>query len=744
MSTAVAKDRNAENQIVKQTGCMAGFFKLFDRHQFLSAKRLPAPKDVDDSDSEFVASASMKKPEKTRTLTFPSAEVYRLIEPRSPVVVSSRPVEIPPKSPIPVQIFEMNEGGKNSWKFSPRLSLDSRAAFDAAKGSLYRKEAERNSSDDNSRRSTSVIAKLMGIEPMPNSSSYEPITKHVELQRSASESRASREIFQSRLIESNSSDELKVKQRNYVSNDDNNAVNTEKFVTRSNQKRNSKSPQQRKSFYNAADIFPEPNQKLSIYGEIERRLKMKGIDEPMKDLETLKQILEAMQLKGLLHTKPVAPVRNKDEVRGWNYSSSSEPKSPIVLMKPNRRVGQESPPRIRSKSDNRQGVSSVSPRPQRQSIDRNATSPIRGRSNSLVKTKPLSIETPRRVNESVNSRRVSPVSSPRRNVADQTVSNRSPRNRRPVAQSHPKDKNKNSVTVEDESSSSISESTVSTPSHTDTERCKREYTEGRRLLNRCDKLLNSIAEMNASESQLSPVLKSIADMNASESQPSPVSVLDSSFYKDDPCSPSPSPVMKRSISFPVGLEEETGSPDFSSVQSKCEDEFDYSDLIYVSRILKAWTYASEEASNHIFVHLEKQHYLKCKDSTKLSNLQRRLIFDTVTEIMKRYRDFPPWKSFSTKTWQTSQPSLQQISLEIRKLKEHQSSDDLFEVICGVLKKDLAGDASNGWGDCAIEMSDAVLDIERLIFKDLVGESIRDLAELSAKSTYLAPRRKLVF
>lgn len=112
--------------------------------------------------------------------------------------------------------------------------------------------------------------------------------------------------------------------------------------------------------------------------------------------------------------------------------------------------------------------------------------------------------------------------------------------------------------------------------------------------------------------------------------------------------------------------------------------------------------------------------------------------------MKRYRDFPPWKSFSTKTWQTSQPSLQQISLEIRKLKEHQSSDDLFEVICGVLKKDLAGDASNGWGDCAIEMSDAVLDIERLIFKDLVGESIRDLAELSAKSTYLAPRRKLVF
>ncbi|KAK1355780.1 hypothetical protein POM88_049036 [Heracleum sosnowskyi] len=59
-----------------------------------------------------------------------------------------------------------------------------------------------------------------------------------------------------------------------------------------------------------------------------------------------------------------------------------------------------------------------------------------------------------------------------------------------------------------------------------------EYKEGRRLLDRCDKLLNSIAEMNATESQ-----------------PSPVSVLDSSYYKDD-SSLSPSPVIKRHLSYP--------------------------------------------------------------------------------------------------------------------------------------------------------------------------------------------------
>lgn len=58
-----------------------------------------------------------------------------------------------------------------------------------------------------------------------------------------------------------------------------------------------------------------------------------------------------------------------------------------------------------------------------------------------------------------------------------------------------------------------------------------EYREGKNLLDRCDKLLNSIAEITA----------------LNELQPSPVSVLDSSFYKDDSCSPSP--IAKRCIDY---------------------------------------------------------------------------------------------------------------------------------------------------------------------------------------------------
>ncbi|KAK1357070.1 Protein LONGIFOLIA like [Heracleum sosnowskyi] len=749
MTTGVAHEQNMQKKIEKQMGCMSGFLQIFDRHQMLSGKRLhtkrlPAPVQGDDvllEPEKFNKSPGhsknkkVKSPPVTRSMTLPIPDLYKKtsIEPSSPAMDSSLPAEMPPKSPLPLPLFDVNEGGRNSWKFSPRLSLDSRATFDVAKGNLYRKQT--NSSNlsanhcdksdrgtDGSRRSTSVIAKLMGIETLPDSKS-EPVAKQAELRRSASESRVSRDIFQPRMVENDDDDIVKVKQQNHVITSNVIRENYVDQLRRGGSNRGVKSPQQRKSFFNSGDIFPEPTKNVSIYGEIERRLKMRGIDEPSKDLETLKQILEAMQLKGLLHSNPRPRVRNTNIVYDRNFSHSSESQSPIVLMKPlNRRVSDELPSNIGSNSGNR--VSSISPRRQRQSIDRNANSPVRARnsssptrteanarssnsrSNSPVKTKQLTIETQRRGNESKDSQRVSPKISPRRNVADQAVTNRSQIIRRPI---------------EDEFSSSVSESSVITPSQTDTERSKvNEYKEGRRLLDRCDKLLNSIAEMNATESQ-----------------PSPVSVLDSSYYKDD-SSLSPSPVIKRHLSYPVEVEE-LGSPGISSVLLDCEDDINDSDFTYISKVIRAWNFGPEGATDHIFLQLEKQHYMKNKDASKASKLQRRLIFDTITEIMEQKRNLPPWKALA------SRPLLQQIWSEFQRIREQQSSDDLFEVICGVLKKDLDGEAINGWGDFPLEISEAVLDIERLIFKDLVGESIRDLAEsAAAKRTHLAPSRKLVF
>lgn len=734
MTTGMVHDQSLEKHIQKQMGCFTGFRQIFDRHQLLTGKRLyttkrlPPPTSGSISPETEKSDKSPKEPEKPypRAMTSPSPDRYKSPEQRSPA-----PAQTPPRSSLPHPIFELNEATKYSWKFSketPRLSLDSRATFDSTKGGL--RTNTNKSQVDNSRRSTSVIARLMGLESTPQ----EPVTKPAELTRSASESRVSREInnnFQpnhnvrSNVIREKIPDPIKKPQHSTTDS------------------RGFKSPQQRKSFFDSVDVFPEPKQtSVSIYGEIERRMKLKGVDEQSQDLETLKQILEAMQLKGLLHSKKAqSQVKNNNIVYERNHSfpcDDDEQQSVHSVTSINRRVGNNSPTsshRSRTEYRRSDSIPAVSPRRERVSVDRNMRSPTRGRNvssptrsemnakNSNVRRNQLISE--RRVADSPEHRRISPINSPRitprRNVSDQMAANRSPRNRRSTPQIYPKEKISTTFVIEDESSYS------STISETDTERCKSEdYKEGKSLLERCDKLLHSIAEMNATESQ-----------------PSPISVLDSSFYKDE--SLSPSPVMKRTISFTdesVELdEEELGSPGISSINSKFEDEIDDSDYIYISQVLRASSYLTEE--DDIFLFVEKQHYFKGNNS-KEARLHRKLIFDIATEIIDQNKQLPTWKAFSTKNLNISKrPLPRQIWSELQRIQEpndHQSTD-LFGIVCGVLKKDLAGD---GWGDLSVEMSEAVLDIERLIFKDLIGESIRDLAESAGNSRFLAPRRKLVF
>ena len=179
----------------------------------------------------------------------------------------------------------------------------------------------------------------------------------------------------------------------------------------------------------------------------------------------------------------------------------------------------------------------------------------------------------------------------------------------------------------------------------------------------------------------------------------------------------------------------------SSMEETSED----CDFVYVSEILRASNYMPEDSD--VFLLLEKQQYLKGKDISKASTLQRRLIFDTINEILNRNQQLPPWKAIPEANSIAGQtPLLQRIWSELRRIQERDESEDLFEVICGVLRKDLAEDAINGWGESPIEMGEAILDIERLIFKDLIGETIRDLAAFSAGqcNKVSALRRKLVF
>lgn len=798
MTTGIVHEQNLEKQIEKQMGCMAGFLQIFDRHHILTGKRLSSTKRLPPSlaaDSTFESEKSIESstisreqqqgkstPSPDRFKQSPATELRPPSPSPSPAQEPATSLKTDSKVAPPLPVFEFKEGTRSSWKFckeAPRLSLDSRAVVDA-KGSLKPREIRTNAAIlsanrcenteeasageelEKQRRSTSVIARLMGLESLPNSDP-EP-AKKAELRRSASESRVSKDQY--RFIDGINF-QLKQSQPSYsqmnARQNQNNAgteermvngrrVDPKQFNVRSVRSESAKAPQrggivqlQKKSFFDSADFFPEPKQSVSIYGEIEKRLKMRGIDEPSKDLETLKQILEALQLKGLLH--PKKPSSQASSLRNFAYDES-----PIVVMKPgaiNRqgRAGNDSssPSSFRRAgtrwSLNFSGEMSpaLSPRRDRPEIDRNVrnhSSPIRGR-NSISPTRsetsirspsrrrPLSIDTQRKVNNEstvMEQSRVSPRSKVKRIGSDQTT-NRSPRLAKPMAEiCHKHDK---LLTPAEDEVSTISECSIScTSSQTDTERSKvEEYKEGRSLLERCDKLLHSIAEITASELQ-----------------PSPVSVLDSSFYKDES---SPSPVMKRSIYFKDQqneLEDDIWSLGISSVESKSED--DDCDFTYISDILRASNFLPEDSD--VFLLLEKQQYVKGKDTSKVSRLQRKLIFDTINEILIRRRQLPPWKVGSYANSNSGQASLQQIWLEFQKIRERDSSEDLFHVICGVLKKDLAGDAING--DCPIEMSEAVLDIERLIFKDLIGETIRDLAAFSGKCNPVAalPRRKLIF
>ncbi|KAG6400843.1 hypothetical protein SASPL_137687 [Salvia splendens] len=641
----------------KQIGCITGFLQIFDCHY--SANRFPPSPVFDITTSESEKST-----------------------PSSPAIS----VEFVKSSP-------MLEGTKCSWKFgkeAPRLSLDSRATTDA-KGTLHPKEirtaADGNDDDSQQHRSPSVIARLMGLD----SSCIEP-----ELRRSASESRVSRDIFHSRLT-------------NFPSTADDNAPRFSdpiNYLLKNAGKIdapkafNRVAPRHRKSFFDSGDFFPETKQVVSIHAETENRLKLRGIDESSTDLETLKQILEAMQLKGLLHSRKRSE-HHQIRHRNFVYDDSS-----IIELKPSRspnstpfsrKMSYDYSPPLGRNHTGRGGMRIGENSPRR---DRNPaqTTPNRtggcaiGRpSNSVPKLKPLSVATHSHENRQVSP---NPKLNPRRTRREAPASAISQRNG-----------DRRERKAEDESWSISGGS----------ERCK---SEGRSLLERCDKLLHSIAEMTATEMQSSPV-----------------SVLDSSLYKDESLTPSPI-TTRRNIHFKdecIGLDEEEWSSEIVASQ-------DYDDFMYVSDVVRASRYLPQESD--LFLLLEKQQYLKGKDTGKVSRLQRKLIFDTVHEILDRNRRLPPWKVASS-------ASLDKVWSEFQRVRERESAtaQDLFGTICGVLKKDLAGDGISGWEDCPLEMSEAILDIERLIFKDLIGEAIRDLAALELSSKARLPslrRRKLVF
>ncbi|XP_015969740.1 protein LONGIFOLIA 2 [Arachis duranensis] len=777
MTRGMARDHHdLEKQIQKQMGCMAGFLHIFDRHHMLAGKRIYSAKTLppgSDTSPEPENNNAVSDVESTHAPSTPE----RVTQPPTPEATTPRP-----KTPVPLPAFEVKEGTRSPWKFSreaPRLSLDSRAVVDA-KGALHPRQIRASSNNNNTpqspaadvdkqRRSTSVIARLMGLDEPSQDSDPEPELKS-ELRRSASESRLPRDLnlnqyqYQYRFFDPNGFQLKQLSSRDSASSGNNadNFLDTNAFSkrngrfsdpkaftvrnakaepTRANINIRNRGAVQRKSFYDSADIFPDTKQhSASIYGEFDRRVKMRGIDEPSKDLETLKQILEAVQLKGLLHSR-----NYESTINNHRNLLLERNDSPIVLMKPGRpygsalyrtgRLGNDSPPPSSfgySPRARRNNEILLSPRRETDNGNMRAVSQARARSLCSATRGESEMRSPNRMRKVSGdsggiNRGVAPVRVSSRTVApEQHVTSRSPRMRRGTFQKE----HKAAMGAAEDAYSTVSESSFSTCSQTDTERLKiEENREGRSLLERCDKLLNSIAEITASgqgESQ----------------QPSPVSVLDSSFYKES-SSCSPSPVMKRCIDY----KEQAGDSEDEMWNAAlwCSEDTDF---LYVSEILRACNHLPEDSD--IFLLLEKQQYLKGNDTSKASTLRRRLIFDTVREILHRNRRLPPWKEAS---WAENTELLRRIWTEFRRIRgreeEEEVSEELFEVICGVLRKDVAEEGVDEWGERHVEMGDVVLDMERLVFKDLIGETIRELAwlrkpQFNKSISVSAYRRKLLF
>ncbi|XP_024980961.1 protein LONGIFOLIA 1-like [Cynara cardunculus var. scolymus] len=771
----LVQNQNAEKRMEKQSGCISGFLQIFDRHQILAGKRIHSTKRLPPSTGVGASPeilSSVQSPEFSGELRKQEPTKHVVVMPESPDRSQSSPSEnatgnqlaTPPTKSTPlIPMSEMKDGTqKCSWKSSKemaRLSLDSSAN---SKPSVVT-----DGGYDKQQRSSSVIARLMGLEPLSSSDHKppQPVSGKPALRRSASESRVSRDPVHSIYIDGNNFQVKQPKQtvEHIVRDEGRNVSNSESVNGRAlksmgygsgNLKSESlrtspwKSPQQKRSFFDSEDFFPEPNPTtVSMHGDFEKKLKMRGMDEQSNDLGTLKQILEVLQLKGLLHsTRPSNGDRHRNFVYVRNLPSDE---SSIVLMKPWRSPASKVDNQI-STNDSRgtrrytgENSPAISPKREGGAVDRSARSPARARNssptriesnlkscNSIVKRKPLSIEIQRRANESSDSLRSSPSSSPKltpkRTVSvNHCLNNRSPRNHKPSESSainSTKHETFKNIVIEEESSS-ISVSTVYTPPPTDTEGNR----QGRSLLQRCDKLLHNIAEMN-STTESPPIATTVL--------PSPVSVLDSGFDKDESSSPSHSIDFK--VPPTVDYEDENCSRSISPTKSMEHEEFisDDTDFIYISEILRMSPYLHEDRS---FSLAEKLY--KSNDTSNVSKRQRKLVFDVIVEILDRNRQLPPWKAASLAN-SGSGTSLKQIWSEFQKIREINTGDGMLELISGVLKKDLI--EINGWIDHPIETSDAILDIERMIFKDLVSEAIVDLAEFPAKRVFSRPQRKLVF
>ncbi|CAL4980371.1 unnamed protein product [Urochloa decumbens] len=744
-------------------GCMAGFLHLFDRPQILSGRRLHGShRRLMSSGSSGSATPSERSMPLGQATPAPSSP--DMTPPAAP-----RPsLQLPPLDPKDTGTAGVCAAP--SWRL-PRLSLDSRAVVDA-RGKLRPREIRTSSGappspssaagDD--RRSPSVVARLMGLDALPHGEAavaagdaHSGAGSPAALRRSASERVPRGDPSRFRFVDPAFFERpaSPLMQRLSPPPPPAAAPATEAAMMMRRAAPDPACPRafQRRSRFDAREVFPDPARRagdaaaggtgagaggnhgeIALYGEIERRLRKRGIAEPARDLETLKQILEALQLKGLLHHAP-------PHVR-------TAPPPPIVLMRPSSRAPAPevmTPPaarltparRLRVDVDRARRPRSPDPSP---SPARSPASPARRGPHSPQ----------RRVSHAAQSPKQQQSFSRKPSGGFDSAAARARIARRAAH-------NAAALSPDDEASTTFSDggssSSFSASSRWDMDP-QQPDTRTDRVLERCGKLLSSIQAFTG------------GDAAGSDQQPSPVSVLDAAaFLADEDSPPSSSSGSKRAIDFSsvVGRSKLPPPPAAATASDPEDDEW----------ALAPWPLVGPESGNPDYAYVAEVVRLfggarssKClrdpSDVYKAAEERwarrglpgggdtwrqhdRRLLCGAVGEALERQRAAWPWE---LEAWLRGAELVDHVWAEVRRALEpvavatELEAEDLNGVTCSAIRRDMAEDAGP-WAPkqqkrvvCGDEAAEAVLQIERLVFKDLVADTIRELADRPL------PRRKL--
>lgn len=152
------------------------------------------------------------------------------------------------------------------------------------------------------------------------------------------------------------------------------------------------------------------------------------------------------------------------------------------------------------------------------------------------------------------------------------------------------------------------------------------------------------------------------------------------------------------------------------------------DFLYVAEVLRAVDRHqpfSADGDSELFALMEKRF------ASDASKLHRRLLFDAVAEIARRESGLPAALSARRPEW---------VWAEMERLLWRPAAVDVCEFIRGVLERDVA--AAAGWVESSEGTAAVVLDVERLVFKDLVVEAIGGLALLGRRRRTCQRRRRL--